>query len=334
MRYISSKDHTVAQKYSLGIPIRKYRFHATDYNTSSLFPFVKVALILLLSILGIGVGLYLDISTTIEAHVEWMWPWMLAAVSVPTLFGLTLHRMGYKRLARFNATATILSFFLVTLCNSFFFAQSLPMHPVVYILIGLFLQCVGLIIFWAQYNAIAGLSSVLICTDGCLAISKMHRIHAVRWDCVTAFWDRKHNAKIVCDDGTKLTISYQWTNGIAARDQISGRVFRHIRARALSAYEAGETVAFGKFTVSQLGISNGKRLFPWDGVRECEYREDGVALIGNDDSYLDLVSSRALPNAVVFVSLVNAIVKSRVAQKMYVPPPLGRDKSGPYLLSQ
>ena len=103
MRYISSKDHTVAQKYSLGIPIRKYRFHATDsYDTSPLFPFVKVAIVLLLSILGIGVGLYLDISTTIEAHVEWMWPWMLAAISVPTLFGLTLHRMGYKRLARFS----------------------------------------------------------------------------------------------------------------------------------------------------------------------------------------------------------------------------------------
>ena len=320
MRYISSKDHTLAQKYRLGTPIRKYRFHPTHSSYTNPFsPFVKVAIIWLLSTVSIGVGLYLDISTTIEARVEWMWPWMLAAASVPTVLGMIVHRMGHKRLARLNGAATIVSFFLVTLCNSFFFVQNLPMHPIVYILIGLFLQCAGLIILWVIYNAIADLSSVLICTDGCLAISKMYRVHAVHWDGVSAFWDGKYSAKIVCDDGTKLTISYQWPNGVAARDLIYGKVFRHIRARALSAYESGELVAFGKFTVSQLGISNGTRLFPWDGIRECEYMEDGVALIGNDDSCLDLVSSHMLPNAVVFVSLVNAIVKSHVAQKMYVP---------------
>src|SRR6266576_1697367 len=124
MRYISSKDHTLAQKYSLGIPIRKYWFHPThSFYTNPFSSFVKVAIIWLLSIVGIGVGLYLDISTTIEARVEWMWPWMLTAASVPTLFGLTVHRMGYKRLARLNSAATIVSFFLVTLCNSLFFVQ-------------------------------------------------------------------------------------------------------------------------------------------------------------------------------------------------------------------
>lgn len=307
MRYISSKDHTLAQKYSLGVPIRKYWFHPIhSFYTNPFSSFVKVAIIWLLSIVSIGAGLYLDISITIEARVEWMWPWMLTAVSVPTLFGLIVHRMGHKRLARLNSAATIVSFFLVTLCNSLFFAQNSLMPPITYIFIGLFLQYVGLIILWAAYNAIAGLSSVLICTDGCLTISRMYRVHAVHWDCVSALWDGRHSAKIVCDDGTKLTISYQWPNGVAARDLIYGKVFRHIRARALSAYEAGEAVAFGKFTVSQLGISNGTRLFPWDSIRECEYREDGVALISNDDSYLDFISFRELPNAVVFVSLLRS----------------------------
>jgi len=320
MRYISSKDHKLAQKYSLGIPIRKHRFHSThSFYTNTLFPFVKVVIIWLLSIVGIGIGFYLDISTTIESRVEWIWPWILAAVAVPTLFGLIVHRMGYKRLARLNSAASIISFFLVTLGNSILFVQNLSAHPIAEILIGLFLQCLGLITLWIGYNAIAGLSSVLICTDGCLAITRLYRIHTVHWDSVSAFWDGKNSAKIVCDDGTKLTISYQWPNGVAARDLIYGKVFRHIRARALNAFEAGEPVAFGKFTVSQLGISNGTRLFPWDGVRECEYMEDGVALIGNDDSYLDLVSSRMLPNAVVFVSLVNAIVKSHAAQTIYLP---------------
>lgn len=192
------------------------------------------------------------------------------------------------------------------------------MHYISSILVGIFLQLIGLTMVRSGYNAIVGLSSVLICTDGCLAIARTDRIHVVHWDRVTTFWEGRNNAKIICDDGTKLTINYQWPNGIAARDLIYGKVFRHIRARALSTYEAGEPVTFGKFTVSQLGISNGTRLFLWDRVRECEYRENGVALIGNDDSYLDLVSSRVLPNAVVFVSLVNAIVKSHAAQKMYL----------------
>jgi hypothetical protein len=322
MRYIfSPKDLTVAQKYSLGIPIRKYQFRPTySFYTKSPLLFAKIAIISLLSIVGIGVGLYLDISTTIEARVEWIWLWILIALSVPALFSLIAHRMGDKRLARLNCISTIVSFFCVTFCNILFVAPNSPMHPIVFILIGLFLQCVGTIILGAQYSAIADLSSVLICTDGCLAISRMHLVHAVHWDGVSTFWDEKHSAKIVCDDGTKLTISYQWPNGVAARDLISGKVFRHIRARAMSAYEAGKPVGFGKFTVNQLGISNGTHLFPWDEIRECEYMGDGVALIGNDASYLDLVSSRMLPNAVVFVSLVNAIVKSRTGQKTYYPP--------------
>ena len=328
MRYIfSPKDLTVAQKYSLGIPIRKYQFHPThSFYTKSPFLFAKIAIISLLSIVGVGVGLYLDISTTIETRVEWIWPWILIALSVPALFSLIAHRMGHKRLARLNCISAIVSASFVTLCNILFFAPDSPTHPIVSILIGIFLQCFGTIILGAQYNAIADLSSVLICTDGCLAISRMQRVHAVHWDGVSNFWDEKHSVKIVCDDGTKLTISYQWPNGVAARDLISGKVFRHIRARAMSAYEAGEPVGFGKFTVNQFGVSNGTRLFPWDGIRECEYMGDGVALIGNDDSYLDLVSSRMLPNAVVFVSLVNAIVKSRAGQKTYYPPtPYGCD---------
>jgi hypothetical protein len=320
MRYFSSKDHNLAQKHSLGIPIRKYRFHSTQsFYTNTLFPFVKVAGIWLVSILGIGIGLYLDISTTIEARVYWLWPWILAGILVPTLFGLTVYRMGHKRLARLNCVATVLSFFLATLYNAFLLTKNLSMHPLFFILIGILLQFIGLIMVWIGYNAIAGLNSVLICTDGCLAITKMYRSHALHWDAVIAFWEGRNSAKIICKDGTKLTISYHWPNGVAARDLIYGKVFRHIRARALSTYEAGEPVTFGKFTVSQLGISNSTRLFSWDEVHECEYREDRVALIGNDDSYLDLVSSRVLPNAVVFVSLVNAIVKSHTARKIYLP---------------
>src|SRR6266480_3219738 len=162
MRHFSSKDHTLAQKYSLGIPIRKYWFHPThSFYTNPFSSFVKVVVIWLLSLVTIGVGLSLDIWTTIEARVEWMWPWMLTAVSVPILFGLTVHRMGYKRLARLNSIATIISFFLVTLCSSLFFVQNSLMLSIAYILIGLFLQYIGLIILWVAYNAIAGLSSVL-----------------------------------------------------------------------------------------------------------------------------------------------------------------------------
>jgi len=318
MRYTSSKEHTLAQKHRLGIPIRKYQFHPThSYASNAIFPIVKVSVILLLSTVSIGVGLYLDISTTIEARVEWMWPWIVGAICVPTVFGLIVHRMGYKRLARLNGAATIVSFFLVTLCTSFYFVQNLSMHPIAYILIGIFLQSVGLIILWVEYNAIGGLSSILMCTDGCLAISRMNRVYAIHWESVTAFWDRRQNAKIVCANGTKLTISYQWPNGIAARDLIYGKVFRHIRARALSAYEAGEPFSFGKFTVSQRGINNGRHQLLWDDIHECAYMEEGVALIDKDTKWLEFISFWELPNAVVFVSLINAIIKSHIAQKAY-----------------
>src|SRR2546421_412403 len=127
MRYISSKDHVLAQKYRLGTPIRKYRFHPIHSSYMNPFSsFVRVITIWLLSMVSIGAGLYLDISITVEVHVGWMWPWILAAASVPIMFGMIAYRMGYKRLARLNGAATIVSIFLVTLCNSFFFLQNLP----------------------------------------------------------------------------------------------------------------------------------------------------------------------------------------------------------------
>lgn len=315
MRYISPRDHKLAQKYQLGAPTRKYRLSAVrSFSSPSFFSLLQTMSVMFLGLLAICGGLYVDISTTVKYGVGWMWFWLAATASIPLLFGILMRCLGNRRLFLFNAVAALLSFFLVTVLQGVFFAHLPQISPLAYLLSGLFMLFVGLVVIWAGYHTLATPSSILVCTDGCLVLNRVQHVRALRWEQISAVWNSRSGSRVVCEDGTRFSISYRWSNGVAVRDVIYTKALRHIRSRALAAYDVGKQVSFGKYRISQQGISNGEQTFPWGQVRECEYMEDSIALIGNDDAYLDRVSLYSLPNAVIFVSLVNSIVDARHSQ--------------------
>ena len=309
--YLSSKDSQLAQKYGLGTPIKRYQLVPTHFPLF-LSP-LRFGLFFLTGLLLCLAGLYIDISITLHYHLLWFWEAILPASCLPAACGIYFAYLGKTRLVVFNTLAAAISFFLVMLYNDIFRFPPPGFHlndPLPHLLSGLFLQGTGWIIIWNCCNAILQPDSLLMCTEGCLTVNRLQRRCIIRWDSVVSLWNYRHGAKIVCNDGTQLLLRYRWTNAQLIRNLIYSKVFRHIRARTMEAYEAGKEVQFGKFTLSQLGISNGNQLFLWDHVYECEYLEDGVALIGRDDRCLDVASLRVLPNVAVFVSLVNARLTS------------------------
>lgn len=312
MRYISPADQKLAQKYSLGTPIRKYRLGvARSSPSSSFFSGIQALCAMALGMIAVAGGIYVDVSTTISSGAGWMWLYLLPVAATPIVSGFVLRALGHRRLALFNVLAAFLSFFLVTVYNGVF---RVPLagresDPFTSLLSGLFIFLVGLGLFWIGFHRLSAPHSILICTDGCLVMHRWQRTCMLRWEDITSIWYSKASARIVCSDGTRLTIHYQWPNGTVVRDVIYRKTLRYLRSRALAAYEAGEQVQFGKYSLSQQGISSGGQIFSWEHIRECEYMEEAVALIGNDDTCLDQASLRVLPNAAVFVSLVNSIKK-------------------------
>lgn len=78
--------------------------------------------------------------------------------------------------------------------------------------------------------------------------------------------------------------------------------------RAISAFQNGATVPFGKYSVSQAGISNGKDTLPWNEVNQVAFG-NGYVLVMKQGKRLRWASApmSKVDNVYVFVALVNHI---------------------------
>lgn len=78
--------------------------------------------------------------------------------------------------------------------------------------------------------------------------------------------------------------------------------------RAISAYQSGATVPFGKYSVSQAGISNGKDTLPWSDASHVAFG-NGYVLVMRQGKKIRWASApmAKVDNVYVFVALVNHI---------------------------
>ncbi|GAC1377098.1 MAG: hypothetical protein NVS2B12_36750 [Ktedonobacteraceae bacterium] len=307
---VFAQDHLLARKHHLGVPTRKFYFGSPRPSTSATFLlFVQFTLALLLGISVIGYGLYLDVLTTIAYHIHWVWGWLLIALALPASFGLLMYVRGNKRLVILNLASCVLGLLLISLWRGVLFSLGSQPGPLASILSGLFLQIVGLMILGTTLYFAPFPRWLLICADGCIFMNKFHCSKIIRWDQITSIHMGKGFASIVCNNGTVLKLYTTWANSGAAQHLIHAKAFRYLLARARATYQSGGPVYFGRFTVSQRGIYNGKQLFPWAQLRSCEYIDAGLALISKDDLCLDLTYLSQLPNATVFVELINSVLE-------------------------
>ena len=156
---------------------------------------------------------------------------------------------------------------------------------------------------------------VLVLSDG-LSYTRHGRTEIIRWDEVAAVWQAitrvQHtftvrSCKAQLDDGRKYTFNNALRNVTDLIATIQREATPRILARASDAYDAGETIPFGKLGVSKAGLSRGNRTLPWDQVKRVTV-DKGVITVRKQGSLLKWTSVPVAetPNFFVFASLVGS----------------------------
>ncbi len=98
-------------------------------------------------------------------------------------------------------------------------------------------------------------------------------------------------------------------------DHLSQEITRALLPKAIMAYQAGQNVTFGSFTVGPQGVSNGYETLSWDMI-ESMSANAGNIYIRTAGKSRDWAKVKSVPNVPVLLALVNYIVESRKANKM------------------
>ena len=90
------------------------------------------------------------------------------------------------------------------------------------------------------------------------------------------------------------------------RALIQAEAFKHLMPRAIESYSAGGTLHFGKLSINQAGIDNGKEVVPWAQVKSVQV-SNGFIVIKKDGKWLNWanVAVAQTPNFFVFLALVD-----------------------------
>lgn len=142
-----------------------------------------------------------------------------------------------------------------------------------------------------------------------------------RWDDVASvtqkiFTIRKYGIPL----WTSYLYTVTMTNGETARvnnafgqarklgDVIQRMSANALLPRAIAAYQSGATLPFGKISLSQAGISNGRETVPWNMVNDPTFR-NGNLIVTRKDRRLAWVSTPVAktPNIYVLTALVGYI---------------------------
>ena len=117
-----------------------------------------------------------------------------------------------------------------------------------------------------------------------------------------------HTYTVITLDGSKIKVDNAFGKVGKLGDTIQRLSANALLPRAIAAYHSGATLPFGKLSVSQAGISNGKQTLPWSDLNQLTLR-NGYVLITRKGKMLRWTSTpiSATPNLYVLTALVGYI---------------------------
>lgn len=163
---------------------------------------------------------------------------------------------------------------------------------------------------------------VYVCPGGLLYLHGK-KTDAIRWDQVEAVWQRvvrqtrygiqvaiTHLYTLRRNDGAKFKFDDHLANVEALGNTIVQETARLLWPRYIAAYQAGQAVTFGSFRLNQQGVSKGNDQLPWQEVKEIKANRGFIVIwkAGNPPRMWKTVAASQLPNANVFMALVDSIV--------------------------
>lgn len=112
------------------------------------------------------------------------------------------------------------------------------------------------------------------------------------------------------DDGYRVVI----TNNLDNPHLLDLYLRRHVlRARLpgyLAAYKAGQTLDFGRLTLSHQGIGNGREVLPWASVRAIDAKSGYISIEGAGSTLRwSGIPAESIPNVFVFLALTDTILR-------------------------
>jgi hypothetical protein len=144
-----------------------------------------------------------------------------------------------------------------------------------------------------------------------------------RWDEVEEFWEFKgaahgmymHYCQVVLNDGQKFVVTEQELKDAeveALRGLVREEVRKSLWPRLVAAFNAGETVRFGKMEVNSRGLRWQDGFLAWDKIHAVEFDEKGHVQVTGPGKRLRLSAHfDETPNVSLFVALVNGFLRER-----------------------
>ena len=121
-----------------------------------------------------------------------------------------------------------------------------------------------------------------------------------------------HVYRILDGQGRKAMFDDKIGGVKALGETIQQEVTRRLLPKSLVAYNAGETLTFGKFSLSKEGLSRGKEALPWDEVESVapsigriEVKRKGKRLTWASQAVADI------PNVYVLIALTKTILGTK-----------------------
>lgn len=162
---------------------------------------------------------------------------------------------------------------------------------------------------------------VYVCPGGLLYLHG-GKTEAIRWDQVDACWRKvvktssygiqtgtTHRYSLRRADGATFKFNDNIGNVEALGNTIAAETARTLWPRYIAAYQAGQTLLFGKISLNQQGVNNGKEWLPWYQLSPIQIQRGFLSLQkeGDRQGNRRVIPAADIPNLDVFLALVNDI---------------------------
>ncbi len=189
---------------------------------------------------------------------------------------------------------------------------------IVGVIFGVLLLAGGGYVLYRGYDN-AG-KSVQVYADGLVSITRQGT-GAFRWDQIIGTWQSvtrhyrngiytgtTHIYTIQGADGRKAVFNDALRNVERLGNTIQQETFKHLFPRAVMSFMAGQSLNFGKLTISQQGVSNGREVVPWGEIKQFRLHQ-GVISISKQGKWFNWSNATVAqtPNVFVFLALVDHI---------------------------
>lgn len=246
------------------------------------------------------------------------------AYSYAAMYQLGQPLAVYRMVYRTSITLGIICLLLALLFGGAANSGESSGASVVFLLVLALLCLVGAVYYLAVYPLRHHSWRIYGCADGFVFLKGSAAI-ACRWDQVAVVWQRivryyrngiyagtSFKYTVQRDDGVKIVITQIFRSGSELGARVQREAAHRLTPKALAAVQAGQTLAFGRFSLSRQGLGTPRGVIPWKEAPQVSARS-GLLMIQRRDqrrakSYGQVST---IPNLNVFLSVAETLVQRR-----------------------